>query len=181
MTIISNEKDYMHLKNSIIYLCLAVLSLCCCASFSLVSLVAAAGDYSLVVVHRLLITVASLFLEHGLLGTGSVVMAHEISCSAACGIFPDQRSNPWLLHWQGDSLPLSHQGSPTYYTFNFACWRVGLAKMHTLIFGLSSVKEKMRLNLKDTQNLLQNIDWIETVMACCSPWGRKVRHDVVTE
>ena len=26
-------------------------------------------------------------------------------------IFPIQGSNPHLLHWQGDSLPLSHQGS----------------------------------------------------------------------
>ena len=28
------------------------------------------------------------------------------------GIFPTQRSNPCLLHWQVDSLPLRHQGSP---------------------------------------------------------------------
>ena len=27
------------------------------------------------------------------------------------GIFLDQGSNPRLLHWQADSLPLSHQGS----------------------------------------------------------------------
>jgi len=27
------------------------------------------------------------------------------------GIFPTQGSNPNLLHWQADSLPLSHQGS----------------------------------------------------------------------
>ena len=27
------------------------------------------------------------------------------------GIFPTQGSNPCLLHWQADSLPLSHQGS----------------------------------------------------------------------
>ena len=36
---------------------------------------------------------------------------------AAChsllwGIFPTQGSNPHLLQWQVDSLPLSHQGSP---------------------------------------------------------------------
>ena len=31
---------------------------------------------------------------------------------AVCGICPDQGSNPCLLHWQADSLPLSHQGSP---------------------------------------------------------------------
>ena len=28
------------------------------------------------------------------------------------GIFQVQGSNPSLLHWQADSLPLSHQGSP---------------------------------------------------------------------
>ena len=44
---------------------------------------------------------------------GSVVMAHGPSCSAACGIFPDQGSNPCPLHWQADSQPLLHQGSPT--------------------------------------------------------------------
>ena len=27
-------------------------------------------------------------------------------------IFFTQESNPHLLHWQADSLPLSHQGSP---------------------------------------------------------------------
>ena len=44
---------------------------------------------------------------------GSEVVAHGFSCSMACRIFPDQGSNPCLLHWQVvDSLPLSHQGSP---------------------------------------------------------------------
>ena len=49
----------------------------------------------------------------------SVVVAHRLSscghrpsCSAACGIFPDQGSNPCPLHWQADSQPLSHEGSP---------------------------------------------------------------------
>ena len=43
---------------------------------------------------------------------GSVVVAHGPSCSAACGIFPVQGSNPCPLHWQADSQPLCHQGSP---------------------------------------------------------------------
>ena len=43
---------------------------------------------------------------------GSVTVAHGPSCSAACGIFPDQGSNPGPLHWQADSQPLHHQGSP---------------------------------------------------------------------
>ena len=43
---------------------------------------------------------------------GSAIVAHGPSCSAACGIFPDQGSNPCPLHWQADSQPLRHQGSP---------------------------------------------------------------------
>ena len=44
--------------------------------------------------------------------TSSAVVAHGLSCSAACGIFPDQGSNPCALYWQADSQPLHHQGSP---------------------------------------------------------------------
>ena len=43
---------------------------------------------------------------------GSVIVAHGPSCSAACGILQDQGSNPCPLHWQADSQPLRHQGSP---------------------------------------------------------------------
>ena len=43
---------------------------------------------------------------------GSVVVAHGPSRSGACGILPDQGSNPCPLHWQADSQPLRHQGSP---------------------------------------------------------------------
>ena len=34
------------------------------------------------------------------------------------GIFLTQGSNPCLLHWQVDSLPLSHQGSNTNPSYN---------------------------------------------------------------
>ena len=49
---------------------------------------------------------------------GSVVVAHGPRCSAACGIVPDQGSNPCPLHWQADSQPLRHQGSPTPILFD---------------------------------------------------------------
>ena len=49
---------------------------------------------------------------------GSAVVAHGPSCSAACGIFPDQGSNPCPLHRQADSQPLHHQGSPTIISLN---------------------------------------------------------------
>ena len=44
--------------------------------------------------------------------TGSIVVAHNLSCSAACGIFLDQGLHLCLQHWQMDSLPLSYQGRP---------------------------------------------------------------------
>ena len=47
----------------------------------------------------------------------SVVVAHGPSRSAACGIFPDRGSNPCPLHWQADSQPLHHQGSPKVSLF----------------------------------------------------------------
>ena len=56
---------------------------------------------------------------------GSVVVAHGPSCSAACGTFPDQGSNPCPLHWQADSPPLHHQGSPRHIfknSFNHRVW-----------------------------------------------------------
>ena len=50
---------------------------------------------------------------HGVLSTASVVVAHGLSCRImACGKFPDQGSNLSPLHWQADSYPLHHHGSP---------------------------------------------------------------------
>ena len=77
-----------------------MLGLCCCVGLSLVA------------VCGLLIVMASLAAAPRLLSTGSVVVAHGLSCSRACGIFLDQRLNRHLLRWQSDSLPLSHLGSP---------------------------------------------------------------------
>ena len=73
----------------------------CCMGFSL--LVESRGS-SLVAELGFFITVASL-VEHGLEGArASVVVAQATSTdSSACGIFPDQGSNPCPLHWQVDS------------------------------------------------------------------------------
>ena len=54
---------------------------------------------------------------------GSAIVAHGPSCSAACGILPDQGSNPCPLHRQADSQPLCHQGSPSLYTFKKTWWK----------------------------------------------------------
>ena len=53
------------------------------------------------------------------LENGSAAVGHRLSCSTACGIFPDQGLNPCLLHWQADSLPRSHQGSPSNVILNW--------------------------------------------------------------
>ena len=45
----------------------------------------------------------SVVVVHGLQSAGSVAVAHRLSCSAVCGIFLDQGSNPCLLHWQANS------------------------------------------------------------------------------
>lgn len=51
------------------------------------------------------------YVASRLWSTGAIVGAHGRSCSMACGIFLDQRSNPCLLHRQVDSFPLNHQGN----------------------------------------------------------------------
>ena len=87
---------------------------------------------------------------------GSVVVAHGPSCSAACGIFPDQGSHPCPLNWQADSQPLRHQGSPTA-AFLYAClpkflcahlesqlvgtkWTTEMPSIHTSSWSLPSMQ-----------------------------------------
>ena len=48
-------------------------------------------------------------------GAGPAVVAHGPSRSSACEIFPDRGTNPRSLHWQADSQPLRHQGSPQIF------------------------------------------------------------------
>ena len=82
------------------------------------SLVAASGGHSSSRCTGLSLSRPLLLQSTGSRRAGSVVVAHGPSCSAACGIFPDQGSNPCLLHWQADPQPLRHQGSPAvvFYT-----------------------------------------------------------------
>ena len=54
----------------------------------------------------------SLLRDRGSACAGFSACAHALSCSAACGIFPDGGSNLPPLHWQADSYPLCYHGSP---------------------------------------------------------------------
>ena len=80
---------------------------CCMQAFS------SCGEQGLlfVVVHGILIVIASTVAEHRLKGawlqqrwrTAPVVVVHGLSCPSACGIFPDQGFNLCPQHWQVDS------------------------------------------------------------------------------
>ena len=70
------------------------------------SLAAVSGGPSLVAVLRLLLLwsmgsrVRGLqYLQH----VCSAAEVHRLSCSVACGSFPDQGLNPYPLAWQADS------------------------------------------------------------------------------
>ena len=76
------------------------------------SLVAASGGHSSLRCTGLSLLRPLLLRSTSSSRADSVVVACGPSCSAACGIFPDQGSNPCPLHWQADSQPLRHQGSP---------------------------------------------------------------------
>ena len=82
------------------------------ASVRGLSPVAASGDHSSSRCAGLSPSRPLLLRSTGSRRAGSAIVAHGPSCSAACGILPDQGSNPCPLHWQADSQPLRHQGSP---------------------------------------------------------------------
>ena len=81
------------------------------------SLVVASGGHSSSWCADLSLSRPLLFRSTGSRRAGSVVVAHGPSRSAACRILPDQGSNPCPLHWQADSQPLRHQGSPPLLCF----------------------------------------------------------------
>ena len=86
------------------------------ASVQGLSLVAVSGGHSSSWCAGLLLSWPLLLRSTGSRHAGSIVVAHGPSCSVACGILPDQGPNPCPLHWQADSQPLHHQGSP-YHLF----------------------------------------------------------------
>ena len=96
------------------YLFMAVLGLCGCAG------------HALAAVGRPLTEMASFDAKHRLYGAQALVFGGtwaqllQLPGSRAqtwllCGLWNllDQGSHLCLLHWQADSLPLSHQGSPS--------------------------------------------------------------------
>ena len=72
----------------------------------------------------------------GLQSTGSVVGVHGLSCSMACGIFPEQGLNLCLLNRQVDYLPLNHQESPPPILFIYLFIYIRLCHMACKILVL---------------------------------------------
>ena len=94
------------------YVCMYVWLCWVFVSVQGLSLVAASGGHSSQRCAGLSLSRPLLLRSTSFRRAGSVAVAHGPSCFAACGIFPDQGSNPCPLHWQADSQPLRHQGSP---------------------------------------------------------------------
>ena len=91
---------------------------------------------------------ASLVRSTGSRRAGSVIVAHGPSCSAACGILLDQGSNPCPLHWQADSQPLRHQGSPQKSFF--------ISEHSTEIFHMDYFPQENCIVLKTPKSLMQS-------------------------
>ena len=119
--------SFMVLK--FISLFLAVLGLCCCTGSSLIVV---SGCCSLAAACGLLLMAASLLWSAssracGVSSCHSQAPEHRLSsCGSLAELLhsmwdlPDQGSKPCLLHWQADSYPLHHQGSPgNDVLFNF--------------------------------------------------------------
>ena len=124
----------------IIYLFMIYLWLCWVfVSVRGLPLVAASGGHSSSRCAGLSLSRPLLLRSTGSRRAGSAVVAHGPSCSAACGIFPDQGSNPCPLHWQADSQPLRHQGSPTIFYNNCLLVHFLEGKNYFLSFLWSSV------------------------------------------
>ena len=86
------------------------------------------------------------------------------------GIFPTQELNLSLLHWQADSLPLSHQGSSTmeyYSAINF-------------FFLSSSDEDAEKVMAPHSSTLAWKIPWMEEPGRLWSIGSRRVRHDWAT-
>ena len=101
--------------------------------------VAASGGHSSSRCAGLSLSRPLLLRSTGCKRAGSVVVARGPSCSAACEILPDQGSNPCPLHWQADSQPLHHQGSPLLkiLILAFSQWKRSIARIATKYIAVS--------------------------------------------
>ena len=152
------------------------------------SLVAASGGHSSSLCAGLSLSRPLLLWSTGSRRAGSAVLAHGPSCSVACGILPDQGSNPCPLHWQADSQPLSHQGSPVFSFLFFKGAQWVHSKMYMLkniqglpllyqiskvIIGTSLVAQRLRVRLLMQGTRVRALVWEDPT---CRGATRPVSH-----
>ena len=86
------------------------------------------------------------------------------------GIFPIQESNPHFLHWQADSLLLSHQGSPRVGVQVHKClltqsvhyrnkWRLMMETIESIYLGFQRSIENAAFH-KGMTSQRSGLDWI---------------------
>ena len=84
----------------------------------------------------------------------------EVGCHLLLqAIFPTQGSNPGLLHWQADSLPLSHQRSPYIpihtHLYVCACSHVCIHVYMCVCVCVCVLGSKFRCSKRNTKESLQ--------------------------
>ena len=85
-------------------------------------------------------------------------MAHGLSCSAACRVFPDQGSNPCPLHWQappGNPYPQTYFSHQVYTTQSMKSASWGLLMCSDLLASQShgSLRETPGATLRCLEQL----------------------------
>ena len=120
-------------------------------------------------------------------GTVQARILEWVDISFSRGIFPTQGSNLPLLHWQVDSIPLSHRGSSRHWGFNIisrgrenVCATMILVNFFSGIFKLVECSSDFRLSMKwfgegDGTHLvpvlLPGKSYGRRSLMGCSPWG----------
>ena len=80
-----------------------------------------------------------------------------VAISYSKGTFLTQGSNPCLLHWQADSLPLSHLGSPLLilFTYKWTCsniFKIRVKSAQKYMYWSSSFSNDQYFASLDTSN-----------------------------
>ena len=94
---------------------------------------------------------------------GSVVVAHGLSCSAACGTFPDEGSN-WSFALQGWFLTTGPPGKPPTQTF-ISFHQPAILLLHSLIQQI--ILKQAVLKTAGLMNPVDSWEWERTPKNTC--------------
>ena len=94
----------------------------------------------------------------------SVAVAHGLSCSESYEIFLDQGWNLCPLHWQADSLLLSHQGSPGHNLLTFVFRN--MERGNVVVIYL-----KCKINMPSSELTHHILHCLYFYLACISFWA----------